>query len=127
MSSKKVEKMVKTSSGELNTSPEEQSQPKRPIEMLGDRLQGLMKGKGLNQAQFAYNIGIGSPYLSDILRGKKPRIGGTIGKSLIKSICKFCNCEENWLLTGYGDMEYPSDSPQIKEVKINKTTPPGEN
>lgn len=72
------------------------------------RLKEIRKSLGLNQTDFAKHLGITQTAYSMIENGSRP-----LADRYIKVICSTFNANENWILTGEGEMFLYS--PYIKE------------
>lgn len=64
-----------------------------------ERLNYIMEKEGLSQLDMAAKLGISQPNLSNILSGKRP-----FGKNMQVRVAKEFNVDENWLLTGEGEI-----------------------
>ena len=73
-----------------------------------ERLKQLRKALKMNQTNFAKELGITQTAYSMIENGNNP-----LSDRYIKVICSCFNVNENWLLTGNGDMFF--SSPYEKE------------
>ncbi|GHT83626.1 hypothetical protein FACS1894137_05250 [Spirochaetia bacterium] len=75
-----------------------------------DRLKAVRKKLGLNQGEFARQIGLRQTSLSMIELGNTALIDKNI-----KLICTTFNVNEHWLRTGQGEM-FGASSPYLKEL-----------
>ena len=66
---------------------------------MNDRILTIRKKIGCTQADFAKELGLTKNYISLIETGKRAPASSTI-----KTICKTYNVNEDWLLTGEGEM-----------------------
>lgn len=73
------------------------------------RLKKIRKAVGLTQKDFAKNLGITQTAYSMIETGKRP-----LAEPYIKVICSVFNVNENWLLTGEGEIFF--SHPYEKEL-----------
>lgn len=64
-----------------------------------ERLCLAIKASGLRQKEFAAKSGISAGYLTDILKGRTEP-----SERVIRGICLGNTLDENWLLTGEGEM-----------------------
>ena len=75
-----------------------------------DRLKAVRKKLGLNQGEFARQIGLRQTSLSMI------EVGSTaLTEKNIKLICVTFNVNEHWFRTGQGEM-FGASSPYLKEL-----------
>ncbi len=63
------------------------------------RLKEIRKALGLNQTDFAKHLGITQTAYSMIENGNRP-----LADKYVKVICSSFNVDENWFLTGEGNM-----------------------
>ena len=76
----------------------------------GKRIRELRKGLGLNQADFAEQLGLDSPVtISRYETGERE-----IPNAILVKISKLVNISLNWLLIGEGEMESGKPSKTIK-------------
>ncbi len=66
---------------------------------LVNRLKEIRKALGFSQTEFAKHLGITQTAYSMIENGKRP-----LASKYVKVICSTFNVNENWLLTGQGEM-----------------------
>ncbi len=65
------------------------------MDKIGDRLDILLKNKGLTRYHFCKNTGISQSTLSRIVnKNSKP------SRNVLNTICNYFNVTEEWLLTG---------------------------
>lgn len=63
------------------------------------RLKKIRKSLGLNQTEFSKHLGITQTAYSMIENGNRP-----LARKYVKIICSLFNVNEDWFLTGEGDM-----------------------
>ncbi len=66
---------------------------------MNERLKQVRKALGLNQTEFARHLGITQTAYSMIENGVRP-----LASKYIKVICSTFHVDENWLVTGSGEM-----------------------
>lgn len=69
---------------------------------INNRLKIIRKELNLTQAEFGEKIGLTQSYVANLENSKRE-----LSIKLIKSICSIFNIQENWLITGTGDMFTP--------------------
>lgn len=81
------------------------------MKTLGERLKDARKSKGLSQEALASSVGVSRGVIQNLEYNRaEPQ------PIVIKAICNTLNINENWLLTGEGDMVDNSDA--IRSAKI---------
>lgn len=76
--------------------------------MISDRLNQLIKYKGISARAFALKIGTSSQVFGKYLEGRAPSFEVT--SSIIEV---FDDINPDWLLTGRGEMLRPASSPEL--------------
>lgn len=77
-----------------------------------ERLKEIRRELGMNQTEFADSLGIRQAAYSLIETGKKP-----LAKRYIKTICALYKINENWFLSGEGEMwEEPTSEQELVEL-----------
>ncbi len=80
---------------------------------IRSRIELIMQKYGLNQAEFARQIGVRQPNLSAILKGDR-----TCGEGIVNKVALSFDINKDWLLTGEGNMLRAND--QEKQVEQNQ-------
>jgi transcriptional regulator with XRE-family HTH domain len=79
---------------------------------LKERFIAIRKKEDINQGEFAERIGLKQGSLSEIENGKEP-----LSERIKKLICLEFGINEDWLLTGKGEMLQPREiSPEGKQL-----------
>lgn len=78
---------------------------------MNERLRDLRKRLGLNQVEFGEKVGIGGTAISKIEKGDRG-----LTETLLRSICREFNVNEEWLRYGTGEMFSPKSSDMISDL-----------
>ncbi|WP_001012791.1 helix-turn-helix domain-containing protein [Leptospira interrogans] len=78
---------------------------------ISDRLQALITALGLNQKEFAVQLGVSPAFVNDVIKRGKSFSQDTI----IKLVSKF-RVNLNWFLWGAGEMFLPPPDEQDKQT-----------
>lgn len=69
------------------------------MEKINERVCELITAKQIKKTQFAKELGISQPYVSELCKGTKSPSDRTI-----RDICRLYDVNETWLRTGEGEM-----------------------
>nr|DAF35891.1 MAG TPA: helix-turn-helix domain protein [Caudoviricetes sp.] len=72
---------------------------KNSMEKINERVCELITAKQIKKTQFAKELGISQPYVSELCKGTKSPSDRTI-----RDICRLYDVNETWLRTGEGQM-----------------------
>ena len=85
------------------------------MDRIGERINIIIKEKGINQSILAKKLGVTSSAINTICAGKSKPSGSTI-----TALCNLYNINETWLRTGDGDMYAPiTRSQEIARIVAN--------
>ena len=79
-----------------------------PVEPIADRINEIIKAKGLKKSEFAKRLGISPASVSTMCSGKSNPSGQTV-----TMICHEFGVSEAWLRTGEGEMFVPAPSDEL--------------